>query len=129
MPLTPKTFIVPIEIGDEFKEINLEGEAVVNHVLKIFGAKLANDLEDLCLNGDILGHAVIENDLLTGGSLTQVVKDYYLALGDGWLKKAAAVPVANRYNAGGANVDQTSSPKPSRRCRPSSVGTVATCAS
>lgn len=104
MPLTPKTFIVPIEIGDEFKEINLEGEAVVNHVLKIFGAKLANDLEDLCLNGDILGHAVIENDLLTGGSLTQVVKDYYLALGDGWLKKAAAVPAANRYNAGGANV-------------------------
>jgi len=99
--LTPKEIIVPFEIGDTFKEINLEGEGVEDHIIKMMAAQLGNDLETLYIEGDVLGRAAIENDITDGGDLTKVVKDTYLAMGNGWLRQADG---ANVVDAAGQNI-------------------------
>lgn len=86
--LTPKEIMVPFEIGDTFKEINLEKGDVEDHIIKMMAAQLANDLENLYIEGDLLGRAVIQSEILEGGSDTQVVKDSYLGLFNGWLRRA-----------------------------------------
>jgi len=86
--LLPKEIIVPFEISDGFKELNIEGESVEDHIMKMFAKQLANDLETLYINGDTTGQASIEGDILDGGSTTQYVKDAFLALFNGWLRLA-----------------------------------------
>lgn len=99
--LVPKEIIVPFEISDSFREINLEGESVEDHIIKMMATQLANDLETLYITGDLLGQASLEGDILDGGSSTQYVKDAYLALADGWLKMGRS---GNIYDAAGANI-------------------------
>ncbi len=99
--LKPSEIIVPFEISDTFSEINLEGMAVEDHIVKMMATQLANDLETLYIEGDKLGTAAIEGDIVDGGSSTQYVKDSYLALVDGWLKLARSAHVVD---AQGANV-------------------------
>jgi hypothetical protein len=99
--LTPKEIMVPIEIGDNFSEINIEGEAVEDHIIQMFAKQMANDIEELYLLGDVLGPAVIENDIYPGGSTTQYIKDTYLALFNGWQNLAEG---GNLYNAQAANI-------------------------
>jgi len=86
--LAPKTIIVPFEISDEFKELNIEGEAVQERIVRMMATRLANDLEELYTTGDSIGAAVIEDDIKPGGSTTQYIKDSYLALFDGWSRLA-----------------------------------------
>lgn len=99
--LEPKEIIVPFEIGDLFREVNIEGEKVEDHVIKLMATQLANDLEELYVTGDKLGHAILEGDYKDGGSTSLYVKDKYLALVDGWAKKAQGGHV---IDAAGANV-------------------------
>lgn len=86
--LTPREIIVPFEISDQFKEVNIEGSAIEDRIISLMARQLANDLEELYINGDLLGPAVLENDIKEGGSTTQYIKDSYLALQDGWLRLA-----------------------------------------
>jgi len=86
--LTPSELMVPIEISDNFRELNIEGDNVTDTIIRLFATQLANDLEELYLIGDKLGPAVLEGDILDNGSTTQYVKDSYLALQDGWQKLA-----------------------------------------
>lgn len=99
--LNPKEIIVPFEISDSFREINLEGESVEDHIIKMMATQLANDLETLYINGDVNGPGALEGDILDGGSGTQYVLDSYLKLFDGWLKMGRS---ANIYDAQGANI-------------------------
>lgn len=99
--LKPSEIIVPFEISDTFSEINLEGMAVEDHIVKMMATQLANDLEQLYIEGDPLGVAAIEGDIVDGGSTTQFVKDTYLALASGWLLRARGAHVVD---AGGANI-------------------------
>ncbi len=99
--LTPKEIIVPFEIGDLFKEVNIEGESVEDHVIQMMATQLANDLEELYILGDLLGPAILESDFKDGGSTTEFVKDSYLALQDGWSRLADS---ANVVDAAGANI-------------------------
>lgn len=82
--LTPKEIIVPVELSDTFKEINLEGEQVEDHIMQMFARQLGNDLELLALNGNALGPAITQNEYTGAGSTTQYVKDGYYGLFDGW---------------------------------------------
>jgi hypothetical protein len=82
--LTPSEVMVPFEIGDTFREINIEGDNVEDHVIQMFAKQFANDLEELYIGGNTLGPAAIEGDLVDGGSSTLYVKDSYLALQQGW---------------------------------------------
>ena len=86
--LTPKEIIVPFEIGDSFKEINIEGPNVEDHIIRMMARQLANDLEELYLNGDTLGPAISQFDYTGSGSTTDVVKDGLWALFNGWLRTA-----------------------------------------
>lgn len=89
--ITAKTIMVPFEISDEFREENLEGASVEDHIIRMMAAQLANDLEELYLQGDAsLPPAVLESMLKDEGSSTQYVKDTYLALMNGWLQKCRA---------------------------------------
>jgi len=99
--LKPQTIMVPFEIGDEFKEINIEGEAVKDHLMKMFGRQLANDTEELALNGDTNGHAVLESVYVDGGDATKYVKDSYLGLFNGWGRLGDG---GNAYDAQGASI-------------------------
>jgi hypothetical protein len=82
--LTPSEIMVPFEIGDTFREINIEGDDVEQHIIQMMASQTANDIEELYINGDKLGPAQLESDLVDGGSTTQYVKDTYLALQNGW---------------------------------------------
>lgn len=97
--LTPKEVMVPFEISDTFKDINLEGASVEDTIMKMFAKQLANDLEELYLTGDLLGHAILENDLKGSGSTTQYVKDTFLALQNGWLRIADGGNIVDAANA------------------------------
>jgi hypothetical protein len=100
--LTPVELMTPFEISDNFGEHSIEGEDVEDTVVRIMATQAANDYEELMINGDVLGPAQIEADLLSeGGSTTQVVKDTYLAKFDGWLRLLDA---GNVYDAAGANI-------------------------
>ena len=99
--LTPKEIVVPFEIGDLFKEINIEGASVEDHIIQMMAKQLANDLEELYMNGDTLGRAVLEATIKGGGSSTQYIKDSYLALHNGWVRLADG---GNVYDAEGTNI-------------------------
>lgn len=99
--LQPVEIMVPVEIGDTFREINIEGENIEDTIMRLFANQLANDLEDLYINGNKLGPARLQSDILEGGSTTQYVKDSYLALQDGWSLLADG---GNVVNAQGQNI-------------------------
>jgi hypothetical protein len=99
--LTPKEVMVPFEIGDTFREINIEGDDVEEHIVKMMATQFANDLEELYITGDSLGPAALQSDLLDGGDSSRYVKDSYLALVNGWQKLADG---ANIVDAEGANI-------------------------
>ncbi len=99
--LTPKEIMVPFEIGDTFREVNIEGDSVENHIIQMFAKQLSNDLEDLYINGNELGPAVLEADILDNGASDKYVKDSYLALQNGWNEFAEGGHVVD---AEGANI-------------------------
>jgi hypothetical protein len=99
--LTPREIIVPFEIGDNFKEVNIEGDNVEETIIRLMATQLANDMEELYIRGDTLGAAAIEEDLKEGGSTTQYIKDEYLALVNGWERLADG---ANIVDAAGSNI-------------------------
>lgn len=82
--LTPSELLVPIEISDTFREINIEGDSVEDHIIQMFAKQTANDIEELYITGNKLGHGRLESDLEDEGSSTLYVKDAYTALQDGW---------------------------------------------
>lgn len=86
--LQPEEIMVPWELSDEFVLENLEGETVEDTIMRLMATQMSNDLEELYIQGDTLGHVKFENELIDGGSTTQVIVDTYLKLQDGWLKRA-----------------------------------------
>lgn len=97
--LAPKEIMVPFEIGDLFKEHNIEGDQVEDHIVRMMATRLANNLEELYWDGNVVGPAALEGDLFEGGSNTLYRRDSYLALFDGWLKLAEAGNVVDAQNA------------------------------
>lgn len=86
--LQPEEIMVPWELSDEFVSENIEGEQVEDTIMRLMATQLSNDLEELYIQGDKLGPARFESELIDGGSPTEVIVDTYLQLQDGWLKKA-----------------------------------------
>ena len=86
--LQPEEIMVPWELSDDFLLENLEGEQVEDTIMRLMATQLSNDLEELYIQGDKLGPLALEGDLIEGGSSSEVIVDTYLALQDGWLKRA-----------------------------------------
>jgi hypothetical protein len=100
--LTPCELMTPFEISDNFGENSIEGEDVEDTVVRLMATQAGNDYEELMINGDVLGVAQLESDLLAeGGSTTQYVKDTFLAKFNGWLRLTDS---GNIYDAAGANI-------------------------
>lgn len=99
--LTPAEQMTPFEIGDTFKEINIEGEDVEDHIVRMMAKATGNDLEELYINGATEGAAALESDLKANGSSTQYIKDTFLAQFNGWSKLADSGHVVD---AGGASI-------------------------
>lgn len=102
--LRPAEIIVPWEISDTFSEINLEGDNVEEHIMRSMATAFANDLEDYYINGNALGPAIEESVYKIGGQAGKYVKDAYMGLGDGWLKKGES---GNRVDVANANINST----------------------
>lgn len=87
--LTPREVIIPFEVGDTFREHNIEGDDVEDTIIRLMATVAANNLEELYVLGDALGPAINESELPGGPtSSSQYVKDSYLALFDGWSRQA-----------------------------------------
>ncbi len=99
--LRPEEIIVPFEIGDVFKEVNIEGSNVEERVIRMMATQLANDLEELYILGDKLGPAITPENFFGQGSSTDFRKDTYLALFDGWSRLGDS---ANVVDAEGSNI-------------------------
>jgi len=99
--LQPAEIMVPFEISDTFGEINVEGKSVDDHVIQMMARQLSNDMEEMYLHGNLLGPAISELDYTGEGSDTDMVRDNYLALKDGWLKQA---DLAHIVDADGDNI-------------------------
>lgn len=81
-------FIVPIEITQTFKEINLEGESVTNTIMRLIAKALANNLEQKAILGNATngGPSITQNAYTGSGSATNRVRDKFFGQQDGWLK-------------------------------------------
>lgn len=100
--LVPHEIMTPFEIGDSYREHNIEGDSVEAHIIKMMAKQSSNNVEDGQINGNKLGPAIIESDYLDGaGSTTQYVKDGFLGLWDGWLELAE---LGNKIDCLGANI-------------------------
>ena len=88
--ITPKNLMTPYEVSDDFKDQCIEGEAVEDTVTRLMATATGNDIEELLINGDALGPARYQSELPGGGSTTQVVKDTFIGLFNGWLRLADA---------------------------------------
>lgn len=84
--LQPEFVMVPWEISDDFVLENLEGDNIEDTIMKLMSIQFGNDLEELYIQGDKLGAIKFENELIDGGSTTDVIVDTYLQLQNGWLK-------------------------------------------
>lgn len=93
--LAPREIMVPLEISDNFKESNIEGDSVEDHIIRMFAKRLANNLEELWIGGDTLGPAAIQGDIYPGGSTSHYVKDSYMALHNGWIRLADSGHIAD----------------------------------
>lgn len=102
--LQPREIIVPWELSDTVLELNIEGDALADHIMQMMARQTANDLEDLYVNADTLGAAILESEYVEGGSTTQYVKDNYMAMFDGWLRLGDGGHV---FDAAGANIGPT----------------------
>lgn len=99
--LTPREIMIPWEIGDTYREHNIEGDSVEDHIIRMMASQGGNDLEDGYVNGNLLGPAILESDYFTGGSSTGYVNDNYLALWNGWANRAEG---GNVEDMGGTNI-------------------------
>jgi hypothetical protein len=100
--LTPVELMTPWEVSDTFGEHSIEGEEVEDTIVRLMATQAANDYEELMINGDLLGPAQLESDILpNGGSDTQYVKDTFLAKFNGWLR---LLDSGNVYDAEGSNI-------------------------
>jgi len=99
--LSPQEVITAFDIGDSFKELNLEGESVQDRIIRMFATGWRNDAELLELNGDTVGQASLEGDVWDGGSTTQYIKDDLLSMFDGWLRLSDG---AHLVDVQGANI-------------------------
>lgn len=97
--LHPRDIMVPFEIGDRYKRINLEGDDVEDHIIRMMATQLANDLDEFWLGGLAVGPHVIQADIIDGGSATEYVRDGFLSLQDGFLKIAEAANLVDAENA------------------------------
>ena len=80
---------------------NLEGDAIEDHIIKMMATRTGNNLETLYLEGDGLGRAELESELIEGGDAARQIQDTYLALGQGWLRLADG---GNQVDAAAANI-------------------------
>lgn len=97
--LEPKEIMVPFEISDEFMQENIQGESVEDLIITMMATQFANNLEELYIEGNLLGPADYEGNLIDGGSMSNVIVDSFMALADGWLKKAGTDHVVDAAGA------------------------------
>lgn len=99
--LQPQELMTPWELGDNYMENNIEGESVEDKIVRMMATQTGNDIEELAINGDILGQASLESDIYEGGDSSRYIKDSFLALINGWLRKADS---GNLVNINGASI-------------------------
>lgn len=99
--LTPSELMTPFEISDNFAELNIQGDDIKDSLVRMFATQTGNDIEEMFITGNKLGPAVLQGDIIDGGSTTQYIKDGFLGLQDGWQLLADS---ANLVDAGGDNI-------------------------
>ena len=103
IPLQPGETIVPWELSDIFKEVNLEGDRINEKIMRIMSRRFANNIEELMIAGNTLMPARAQNELVLGGSATDVIADGFLGLTSGWFTRGLG---GNTVDAENATIDR-----------------------
>lgn len=98
--LQPEDVMCPLEISDDYLLENLEGRTAEETILRLFGIRTGNNIEQLFLSGNKLGHARVESQIVKGGSTTNVRNDSFLALSNGYFLNALSGNVQDMANDG-----------------------------
>lgn len=87
--LKPMEVIVPLELTQTFKEINIEGKSITDTIMRLVAKALANNLEQQGLMANSVGGGpAITPRVMTGaGSTTQYILDRFMGQHDGWFKQ------------------------------------------
>lgn len=96
--IRPEEITVPIEISERYLAHNLQGASMEQRIVELMARQFANDQEELYLNGNKLGHAVVASEIFPGMG-NGFIKDGYLALQDGWSHLAESGTVVDAENA------------------------------
>lgn len=96
--IQPGEITVPIEISERYLAHNIEGAGAEDHIIKMMASQFANDQEELYLLGDTLGPAAVASEIFPGMSAGHI-RDEYLALQDGWSKRAESGHILDAQNA------------------------------
>lgn len=103
--LSPQEVVVPFDIEDYMLKLNIEKDNVEEHIINMMANQLANDMEEYNFLGNTTGAAVLQSDIIPGGSSSQYIKDDFLSLGDGWIKLMMATSYSdNLVNYAGADI-------------------------
>jgi hypothetical protein len=86
--LQPSEIMVPFEISDTFADVNIEGDDVEEHIIRMMATQAANDIEELYILGDTTGPSATEELIRGAGSATNHILDTFLQLQDGWQRLA-----------------------------------------
>lgn len=87
--LTPVGIMVPFEISKDFLQYNVEEDDAEEHVIRMMARSVANNLEELYIDGQADGPAVNPGNLPGGiPDANREVQDTYLALMDGFPRRA-----------------------------------------
>lgn len=99
--LNPVDVVVPVQLQDKMLRdaVGSSEEATADQIIEMFAKQAANNLEMLVWEGDTLGPAIAESDMVDGGSSSIHMLDVTLQLLDGIFKQAESGRSVNAANA------------------------------
>lgn len=97
--LNPHDIMTPFEIGDLFRRYNIEGDDIEDTVIRLMATQMANDIEELYINGNQPMLARLESEMFDDGNSSKYVGDSFLNLFDGFLKQGDSANVVDLENA------------------------------
>lgn len=99
--LEPRDVMVPMNISKDFLQYNIEKDKVEDHIIQMMAKQLANNLEELYILGNTLGHAVDPGTLVGGvDDPDRYVRDSYMALDNGFFSRAYTFGHRLNFNNG-----------------------------
>jgi hypothetical protein len=98
--LKPVGITIPLEVSKDYFQYAIQGMTAEERFLRMAATQAQNEVEELTIEGDTLGPAVLESDIKDGGSDTLYVKDSFMGGFNGWLRQADSALTLDQLGGG-----------------------------